>query len=144
LLSDNSFSCAASDLPHVKHLMPYTTAVTNDHAYLRLHGRNEKGWLLNGFDARYDYLYNSRELREIVRRLDVLSHKSNRVTIIFNNTTGGKAVANALQLVSSLNAGKHVLIPEATVRSFPHLHDIAAVVDGEQMLIENGGYRRAM
>jgi uncharacterized protein YecE (DUF72 family) len=144
LLSENSLSFAASDLPHVKQLMPYTNAVTNDRAYLRLHGRNEKGWLLNGLDTRYDYLYNDREVREITRRLAVLSRKSSHITVIFNNTTGGKAVANAMQLASVLREGKHVLIPEATLHAFPHLQEIAAVVDAGQTLLGDVGYRRAM
>lgn len=144
LLSEHGLSTVGVDLPHVRQLMPYTTPVVNDGAYLRLHGRNEKGWLINGFDVRYDYLYNEREVREIVRRIAVLSQKSSRVTVIFNNTTGGKAIANALQLVSSLRDGKHVLIPEPTLRAFPHLQKVAAVVDAEQTLLRNGTYRQAM
>jgi uncharacterized protein YecE (DUF72 family) len=143
LLSEYRLSCTSTDLPHVKQLMPYTTAVMTDHAYLRLHGRNEKGWLLNGVDTRYDYLYNDRELREIARRLEFLSHKCKHVTIIFNNTTGGKAVANALQLASVLRDSKSVLIPEPALRAFPHLQEIA-VVDAGLTLLGNSGYRQAM
>ena len=42
VFSEHSVSLATSDLPHVKQFMPYTTSAINDHAYLRLHGRNEK------------------------------------------------------------------------------------------------------
>lgn len=144
ILQEHSLSLVNADIPHVKQFMPYSPMVIQDHSYLRLHGRNEKGWLLNGLDARYDYLYNERELREIERRLDVLSRKCSHITIIFNNTTGGKAVPNALQLASSLRDGKHVLIPEATLKAFPHLQKIAAVVDAEQTLLGDDGYRKAM
>ncbi len=144
LLSEHGISVVGADLPHVKQFMPYTTSLMNDHAYLRLHGRNEKGWLINGFDSRYDYLYNEREVREIARRIAALSQKSSHITIIFNNTSGGKAVANALQLASSLRDGKHVLIPEPTLKAFPHLQEVAAVVDTEQSLLGNGTYRQAM
>jgi uncharacterized protein YecE (DUF72 family) len=144
LLQEHSLALVNADFPHVRQFMPYSPMVIQDHSYLRLHGRNEKGWLLNGLDARYDYLYNERELREIERRLDVLSRKCTHVTIIFNNTTGGKAIANALQLVSSIRDGKHVVVPEATLRAFPHLNDIAAVVDAKQVTLLDVGYRQAM
>ncbi|HCV43185.1 MAG TPA: hypothetical protein DGH68_06850 [Bacteroidetes bacterium] len=144
LLQEHSLSPASIDIPRIKQFMPHVAAAKNDHAYLRLHGRNENGWLLNGIDTRYDYLYNGRELREILRRVEVLSGKSNHLTIIFNNTTGGKAVANALQLVSSLREGKHVLIPDATLRAFPHLQEIASVVDTDPTLIGDREYRRAI
>ena len=144
LLSEYGVSIVGADLPHLKQYMPYTTSVVNESGYLRLHGRNEKGWLINCFDSRYDYLYNDREVKEISRRITVLSQKSDHVTVIFNNTTGGKAIANALQLVSSLRDGKHVLIPEPTLKAFPHLQKVAAVVDTEQTLLGNTGYRQAM
>lgn len=144
LLQEHSLSPTSIDIPSIKQFMPHIAPAKNDHAYLRLHGRNDKGWLLNGMDSRYDYLYNAKELREILRRVDVLSRKSNHATIIFNNTTGGKAVANALQLVSSLREGKPVLIPEATLRGFPHLQEIASVADGEPKLISDGEYRKAI
>jgi uncharacterized protein YecE (DUF72 family) len=144
LLAEKSLHLASADLPHIKQFMPYSASVVGDGAYLRLHGRNEKGWLLNSLDARYDYLYNGKEIREIVRRVEAISHKSRHVTIIFNNTTGGKAVANALQLVSVLRDGKHVLVPEATLRTFPHLHEIASVVQPGLGLIGNAGYKQAI
>lgn len=143
-LAEHTLSIASTDLPHIKQFMPHSTTVLHDHAYLRLHGRNEKGWLINGLDTRYDYLYNEREVREITRRLDVLSQKCSHVTVVFNNTTGGKAVANALQLVSALREGAHVLIPETTLEAFPHLQEIAAVVDAELKLVGDGNYRQAM
>ena len=128
-LSENLLAPIHADLPRVKQLMPFLTGLVGDHAYLRLHGRNEKGWLLNGMETRYDYLYNSKELRELGRRLDALSGKCSKVTVICNNTTHGKAVANALQIISSLKEGKHVLVPQATLNAFPHLEEIASVVE---------------
>ena len=143
LLQEHSLGLASTDLPHVKQLMPYAPAIT-DHAYLRLHGRNEKGWLLNGMDARYDYLYNERELREIKRRLDALSRKSRSVTIIFNNTTKAKAVANALSLISTLHEARQIDMPAATLKAFPHLQEVAGVVDSDQMVLGIARYRQAM
>ena len=144
LLQEHALGLASTDLPHVRQLMPYAPALTGGSAYLRLHGRNEKGWLLNGMDARYDYLYNERELREIKRRLDALSRKSSAVTIIFNNTTKGKAVANALSLISALREGTRIAMPAATLKTFPHLQEVTTVVDTDQMVLGIGRYRQAM
>ena len=81
-------------------------------------------------DTRYNYLYNGKEMRELRRRIDVLSAKCKRITIIFNNTTNGKAVANAFQMISSLVDGKQLQLPEATAAAFPSLlTDINAVVE---------------
>lgn len=136
-LHENLLHPVNADLPRIKQLMPFVTGVVGDTAYLRLHGRNEKGWLQNDVDARYDYLYNERELRELRRRIDVLAEKclpadghGSRVVIIFNNTTDGKAVANAFQMISSLIDGKQLQLPEATAATFPSLlKDLNAVVE---------------
>ncbi len=142
-LSENRLCPVSADFPRAKQYMPFITNVVGDTAYLRLHGRNEKGWLLNNLDTRYDYLYNAKELREISRRLDALAPKCKRVIVLCNNTTQGKAVATALQITSALREGKHVLLPQATLRAFPHLDKIASVVE-HQDLIANGSYRQAM
>jgi uncharacterized protein YecE (DUF72 family) len=144
LLKENALSFVSIDTPRVKQFMPYSAAAAGESAYLRLHGRNEKGWLLNGMDARYDYLYNDKEMREIGRRFDILSGKSNHITVIFNNTTGGKAVANALQFAAMLRENKRVLVPDATLEEFPYLQDVAEPINGNQPLLTGGTYRRAM
>ena len=95
-------------------------------------------------DARYDYLYNEKELREIRKRLEALSRKANDLTIIFNNTTKGKAVANALALMAALSQGNQVPVPMATLKSFPHLREVADNIDSGQMVLGIGRYRRAM
>lgn len=137
-LAENLLAPVNADLPRVRQLMPFITGVVGDHAYLRLHGRNEKGWLLNGMETRYDYLYNSKELRELGRRLDALSQKCSYITVICNNTTHGKAVANAFQILSLLRDGRHVLVSQATLNAFPHLQDIASVVESSPLLHQDG------
>ncbi len=119
LLNENILHPVNADLPRTNQLMPFITGVIGDTAYVRLHGRNEKGWLTNGMDARYDYLYNAREIRELRRRIDILSEKCKRIMIVFNNTTDGKAIANAFQMISSLIDGKQLTVPEATMLAFP-------------------------
>jgi uncharacterized protein YecE (DUF72 family) len=86
-----------------------------------MHGRNEKGWLLNGYDARYDYLYNTRELREIKRRVLTVPQSCTELFVLWNNTTGGKALANAFEMSAALHDGRMLPLPQSTVRAFPHL-----------------------
>ena len=142
LLAEYGLRLVSSDLPRVKQFMPFTTGVVGTDAYLRLHGRNERGWLLGGFDARYDYLYNGREMHEISRRLQSLAQRCGQVTVIFNNTTGGKAIANAFQLSAILANGRSSIIPPETLAAFPHLQSIARPIEGTLFSAED--YRAAM
>ncbi|HTY57716.1 MAG TPA: DUF72 domain-containing protein [Bacteroidota bacterium] len=142
-LREHALGIVGADMPRIRQYMPFITAVCGDAAYLRLHGRNEKGWMLNGYDARYDYQYNSREIREITRRLRGLEGRCRTVTVICNNNTGGKSLPVAFQILSALREGKPVPIPERTLRAFPFLRPIAAPDAGETLL-PDGDYRRAI
>ncbi|RPH38103.1 DUF72 domain-containing protein [bacterium] len=147
-LAENILLPVSADMPRVKHLMPFSPNVAGETAYLRLHGRNEKGWLLDNIEARYDYLYNNRELQELRRRLEALSAHCKQVIIICNNTTDGKAVATALQLTSMLRSDKAgmkpLAVPAATFNAFPVLHDIATPYEQQASLFAASGYREAM
>lgn len=123
-LTENGLRSVSADLPRVRQLMPFLTGQAGDVAYLRLHGRNEKGWLLNSMDTRYDYLYNGREIMELRRRIAALSGRCRRVVVICNNTSGGKAVANALQLACALGQGERVAVPAAALRTFPSVQEL--------------------
>jgi len=143
-LTDNLLHLVSADYPRIKQFMPCTTGTVGDTAYLRLHGRNEKGWLLNGLDSRYDYLYNTREVRELARRLDTLSKRCIRAIVICNNTTKGKAIASALQLQSAIRKEKHLPIPKAALQPFPHLREIRSLVETDDSLFPLDCYRQAM
>jgi uncharacterized protein YecE (DUF72 family) len=142
-LREHSLGVVGADMPRVKQYMPFITAVCGEAAYLRLHGRNEKGWMLNGYDARYDYQYNTREVREIARRLRGLEGRCRSVTVICNNNTGGKSLPIAFQLLSALRDGKPVAVPPRTLRAFPYLGPIASPDTGDMPLL-GPDYRRAM
>jgi uncharacterized protein YecE (DUF72 family) len=143
-LSENALHPISADLPRMKQFMPFITGVVGDHAYVRLHGRNDKGWLLNSMDSRYDYLYNSREIREIMRRIQSLLTKCKEVTLICNNTTCGKAVANALQLIGANRDSRPILIPSAALRVFPFLEGSTGNRETDQMVIPAEGFRQAV
>lgn len=146
-LAENFLFPVNADMPRVKHLMPFSPNVAGETAYLRLHGRNEKAWLLGNYEARYDYLYNARELQELRRRLEALAVRCQQVMIICNNTAGGKAVATALQLTSMLRADKPgtkpLEVPAAAYDAFPVLHDIATPYEQQGSLF-GAGFRAAM
>lgn len=66
--------------------------------YVRLHGRNTKGW--KDYRTRYLYDYSDEELMEIARRIRVL--RSLETFVFFNNTPEGNAPINALRLMELL------------------------------------------
>jgi uncharacterized protein YecE (DUF72 family) len=134
LLSDLKAGIINVDMPRVKQFIPYLPRTCSDQAYLRLHGRNEKGWLLNTFDGRYDYLYNNREMQEIRRRIYALPATCTRTFVLWNNTTGGKSVANALQCMALLKGMGSIAAPAASVRAFPWLKEITRSVSGDTPL----------
>lgn len=143
-LEDSGAAPVSADLPRIRQFMPFTTAIIGESAYLRLHGRNEKGWLLNGLDTRYDYLYNARELQELRRRIEGISPSCKRVFVVFNTTTGGKAAANAFQLLSTVRGGIPIPLPATTLNAFPFLQDVAGERIEESLLFHPPGYRAAM
>lgn len=121
LLEESGLTPANADLPRIRQMMPFTTWTSGKAAYIRLHGRNEKGWAVNALDGRYDYLYNQRELRELARRVQVLMSKGcDRITVVFNNTTRGGAIANAIQL-AEITSGEKRQVPERVRAAFPQL-----------------------
>jgi uncharacterized protein YecE (DUF72 family) len=142
LLRSHVAAPVSADLPRVRQFAPFFPRTIGSRAYLRLHGRNEKGWLLNGHDTRYDYLYNGKEIQEVRRRVQAIPKDIERVMIIWNNTTNGRAVANALQLTSALAGGK-IEIPERSLEKFPQLNDIARPLDVPP-LFNGSAYREAM
>jgi uncharacterized protein YecE (DUF72 family) len=142
-LEEHSLLQVSADLPRVRQYMPFLSPARGENAYVRLHGRNEKGWLLSSFDTRYDYLYNSRELREIVRRLEGVSERCRQISLIFNNTTRGKALANAFQLQAAWRKDRTRVAP-GSLQAFPQLGEIALSPEPSESLFTEHEYREAM
>ena len=59
-----------------------------------------------------------------------------------NNTTGGKAIANALQMLSMLRDGKPVLVPQTSLQAFPYLVDDVTAVVEDGLFAQEKLYRR--
>lgn len=102
--------------------------------YLRLHGRNEATWFREGVgrDARYDYLYSSKELDELHKRAMRIAGEVDELAVVTNNHFRGAAVANALELAALLSGGP-VAGPAEIAASYPHLAP-SLRVEGQQNL----------
>jgi uncharacterized protein YecE (DUF72 family) len=94
------------DAPKSEHfnVMPAVDVVTNpEAAYLRLHGRNEQGYLKGKSVAeRFDYKYSEKELDEVKERAQKLAKEAQTVHVVFNNNRSDFAPNNAAQLQEML------------------------------------------
>jgi uncharacterized protein YecE (DUF72 family) len=95
--------------------------------YVRLHGRNYEHWFTSNErpEERYNYLYTWAELEPWVDRIKSLAQCTDVTYVITNNHYQGKAIANALQLVSLLR-GQPVRVPGSLRQHYPELEKIAA------------------
>jgi uncharacterized protein YecE (DUF72 family) len=101
-LSDHGAAFVAVDAPQGKPptMMPRLDVVTRDDlAYLRLHGRNARGWVKGRTVAeRFGYRYDDAELEEIAGRAERLAEDADTVRVMFNNNRGDDAPTGAQQL----------------------------------------------
>jgi uncharacterized protein YecE (DUF72 family) len=128
------FSLAYVDLPASWDHPPDWHAPTGAIGYLRLHGRNSSQWFRRGAerDDKYDYLYGESEIEAIARKAERIATVHDETSVVTNNHFEGKAVANALEILSALR-GEAVPAPSEIVASFPHLQAHVRV-EGQQQL----------
>lgn len=121
-LRERGYAFCNIDQPPLSRCLPPTEHVTAPLAYVRLHGRNSENWFREEADVaeRYNYLYSKQELGDWVERLRRLIEKAEKVFVITNNHTEGRAVANALQIKSMLSDTK-VEVPPTLSRRYPEL-----------------------
>ncbi len=102
LLSDLDLAYAIADEPQLSRgTVQSLVATTSEHlAYLRLHGRNAKGWL--GHSGRYDYDYSTDELVGFAETIEQLAGSVQQVHVMFNNNEKGAGTRNALVLIGML------------------------------------------
>ncbi len=102
LLSDLGLAYAIADEPQLSRgtVQPLVAATSEDFAYLRLHGRNTKGWL--GHSGRYDYDYSTDEIVEFAETVEKLATSAKHVHVMFNNNEKGAGTRNALVLIGML------------------------------------------
>ena len=109
------------DAPRENHftIMPTDIdAITNpDVAYLRLHGRDAKGYLTGKtVAARFNYNYSDAEIAEVAERTQKLARRAKEVHVIFNNNARDYAPHAALRLRKAL--GQLVALPPQTGELF--------------------------
>jgi len=86
-------------------------------AYLRLHGRNAKGYITGKtVAARFDYDYSEEEIEEVARRSSRLAREAKELHVIFNNNNLDYAPRAALRLRKAL--GQIVKTPPETAELF--------------------------
>ena len=86
-------------------------------SYLRLHGRNARGYLTGKtVAARFDYDYSDKEISEIAERTKNLARGAEKVHVIFNNNNLDYAPRAALRLRKAL--GQLLVEPPQTAELF--------------------------
>ncbi len=102
LLSELGLTYAIADEPQLSRgtVQPLVATTSDALAYLRLHGRNAKGW--SGQGGRYDYDYSTDELVGFAETIEQLAGSVKQVHVMFNNNEQGAGTRNALVLVGML------------------------------------------
>ena len=115
------------DQPVIGQSIAPSARATAPVGYVRLHGRNYEHWFSSDDrpDERYNYLYSLQELEPWAERIKNIASQADSTFVITNNHFGGKAIANALQLIHLLT-GNPVSIPESMLAHYPELEQIAA------------------
>lgn len=96
--------------------IPIVAVATSEEAtYVRMHGRNPKGWHQSSHPEwrklRYLYRYSTEELVEWQERLKELERGSRNVYVVFNNNSAGDATPNAKELQTLLGEEDGGLAP---------------------------------
>jgi uncharacterized protein YecE (DUF72 family) len=114
------------DQPVIGQSIAPSARATAPVGYVRLHGRNYEHWFTSDehLEERYNYLYSLAELEPWVARIQNIGQHTEVTIVITNNHFQGKAIANALQLISLLRNGP-VRMPETLREFYPQLEKIA-------------------
>ena len=98
-LSERGAAFVSVDAPRAEHvpIMPPVDAVTTDAlAYMRMHGRDEHGYMHGKTVAeRFAWEYSDEELEEIAGRVRGLAEEAREVHVLFNNNRGADAPSAA-------------------------------------------------
>jgi uncharacterized protein YecE (DUF72 family) len=128
------------DQPVIGKSLKPSSRATSPVGYIRLHGRRYDTWFsddpLTPPEERYNYLYSEEELEPWAARIKKVSKDSQTTFVITNNHFQGKAVVNALQLISLLTGSK-VKVPEPLRHHYPQLERIASELQHEPTLFPN-------
>jgi uncharacterized protein YecE (DUF72 family) len=128
LLHEHGAGICNIDQPIIGRSLAPSAQATSPVGYVRLHGRRYDTWFTDDENVpsheRYNYLYSQEELQPWIARVRKVSEHTQRSFVITNNHFRGKAVVNALQLISILKQ-KKVKVPEPLRQHYPQLNEIA-------------------
>lgn len=129
------------DQPIIGRSVEPSAASTSPIGYVRLHGRRYDTWFSDNpatpAHERYNYLYSEEELDPWVARIRTVNQHARNTFVVTNNHYQGKAVVNALQLISILKGSK-VKVPEPLRQHYPELEKIASEMPAEPTLFSLG------
>lgn len=141
LLRDHQAGFCNIDQPIIGHSLEPSSESTSLIGYVRLHGRRYDTWFSDDpatpTHERYNYLYSPEELDPWIARIRTIQEHTRSTFVVTNNHFQGKAVVNALQLISILNGSK-VRIPEPLRQHYPALEHIASEMPAEPTLFPLG------
>lgn len=129
------------DQPIIGRSLQPSAEATSPVGYVRLHGRRYDTWFDDNpatpAHERYNYLYSAEELKPWVARIREVDEHTAETYVITNNHYLGKAVVNALELISILK-GTKVKVPEPLRQHYPELEKIASEMPAEPTLFPIG------
>jgi uncharacterized protein YecE (DUF72 family) len=129
LLREHRAAFCNIDQPVIGRSLEPSQEVTSTIGYVRLHGRRYDTWFSDDPEVpeheRYNYLYSSKELAPWAERIQSVAEQTSATFVITNNHYLGKAVVNALELISMLKSSK-VQVPDPLRLRYPELEEIAS------------------
>jgi uncharacterized protein YecE (DUF72 family) len=141
LLRDHDAGFCNIDQPVIGHSMTPTAQYTSPLGYVRFHGRRYDTWFSDDpklpAHERYNYLYSLEELQPWAARIQEVQQHTRDVYVVTNNHYQGKAVVNALQLLSILK-GTKLKVPEDLRQHYPQLEEIASEMPAAPTLFPLG------
>ena len=129
------------DQPVIGNSITPSAQSTSPVGYVRFHGRRYDTWFSDDpklpAHERYNYLYSPEELKPWVARIQEVQQHTRDVYVVTNNHYQGKAVVNALQLLSILK-GTKLRVPEDLRQHYPQLEQLASEIPAAPTLFPLG------
>ncbi|HXJ12333.1 MAG TPA: DUF72 domain-containing protein [Candidatus Limnocylindrales bacterium] len=140
-LRDHNSGFCNIDQPIIGNSVTPTAQSTSSTGYVRFHGRRYDTWFsddpkLPAYE-RYNYLYSLDELNPWVARIQEVQKHTRDVYVVTNNHYQGKAVVNALQLLSILK-GTKLKVPDDLRQHYAQLEQIASEMPAAPTLFPLG------
>jgi len=141
LLREHNTGFCNIDQPIIGNSMTPSARSTSPVGYVRFHGRRYDTWFdddpAQPSHERYNYLYTREELNPWADRIRKIEEQTRDTYVITNNHYLGKAVVNALELISILK-GTKVKVPDDLRQHYPQLEAIASEMPAAPTLFPLG------